>query len=246
MARRAERLLSMLDLLRSRSVATAAYLADALEISTRTVYRDIEALMLAGVPIRGEPGVGYALQPGYFLPPLALTENEAEALAFAARILAIWSDGSLAAQANLALAKIKAVLPAPAPHGIDREILWAAPWIKRHPPGVDLLQMKRAAQQRRYVDLEYDSLRGSRTKRTVRPLSLTFFGPVWLLIAWCEMKEDFRCFRLDRITSICVQEQTFRDEAGKRLTDFKRQKGESEALRAVIAADGNDTTRTAR
>lgn len=242
MARRAERLLSMLDLLRSRSVATAAYLAESLEISPRTAYRDIEALMLAGVPIRGEPGVGYALQPGYFLPPLALTENEAEALAFAARILAIWSDGPLATQAELALAKIKAVLPAASRSGVDREILWAAPWVKRHPPGVDLLQMKRAAQQRRYVDIEYESLRGSRTKRTVRPLSLTFFGPVWLLIAWCELKEDFRCFRLDRITSIIVQERTFRDEAGKRLSDFKRQKGEAEALRAATEADAKDST----
>jgi predicted DNA-binding transcriptional regulator YafY len=233
MARRAERLLTLLDLLRSRSVATAGWLAEALEISPRTVYRDIEALMLAGVPIRGESGVGYALQPGYFLPPLALTESEAEALAFAARVLAIWSDGPLATQAELALAKIKAVLPDSSRVGLDREILWAAPWVKRHPPGVDLLQMKRAAQQRRYIEIDYQSLRGSQSRRTVRPLSLTFFGPVWLLIAWCELKGDFRCFRLDRIGAVTVQERTFRDEPGKKLSDFRRVKGEAEARRAL-------------
>ncbi|MDE1150638.1 MAG: YafY family protein [Azospirillaceae bacterium] len=235
MARRAERLLSLLDLLRARPVVTAASLAEALEVSARTVYRDIDALLAAGVPIKGEAGVGFTLQAGYFLPPLTLTEDEAEALAFAARILAIWSDGALAAQAELALAKVKAVLPPTAQSSIDRNILWAPQWVTRHPPTVDLLQLKRAAQRRQCLSIRYRTLRGSVSTRVVRPLSLTFFGPVWLLVAWCEMQADFRCFRLDRIEALEVLDRTFRDEPGKRLADFRRLKGEA-ALAAAGAA----------
>ncbi|ASG20446.1 helix-turn-helix transcriptional regulator [Nitrospirillum viridazoti] len=229
MARRAERLLILLDLLRGRPVVTAATLAEALEVSARTVYRDIEALLAAGVPIRGEAGVGFSLGQGYFLPPLTLTEDEAEILAFGARVLSIWSDGALAAQAEMALTKIRAVLPKAARDSAAREILWAPPWVTRHPPAVDLLQLKRAAQRRQYLRITYETLNGTLSERSVRPLSLSFFGPVWLLIAWCELKADFRCFRLDRLRASEVLDQTFRDEPGKRLVDFRRAKGEAVA-----------------
>ena len=199
MTRRADRLLALLELLRGSSVNTAKSLAATLEVSIRTVYRDIDALVATGVPVRGEAGVGYTLEAGYHLPPLNLTAEEAEALALGARVLATWSDGSVAAQAAAALAKIRAVLPASGQAGVDQGILWAPQWVERHVPKVDLLELKRAAERRRVLVIEYEALSGARTTRNVRPLSINFFGPVWLLAAWCELADDFRCFRLDRI-----------------------------------------------
>jgi len=226
MTRRADRLLLLLEQLRSRPVCTATELSAALEVSPRTIYRDIEALAGTGVPVRGEAGVGYILEPGYVLPPLNLTADEAEALALGARVLAIWSDGAVSAQAASALAKIRAVLPAGGQSAIDQDIFWAPQWVTRSPPSVDLLELKRAAQHRHVLTIEYETLNGTRSTREVRPLSVTFFGPVWLLVAWCERAADFRCFRLDRIRSLAVSGRRFRDEEGKRLSDFKRTKGE--------------------
>jgi len=229
MTRRADRLLALMEALRMRPVSTAADLAARLEVSVRTIYRDIDVLVRTGVPVRGEAGVGYALEPGYHLPPLNLTAEEAEALALGARVLATWSDSALATQAAAALAKIRAVLPASGQAGLDQDIFWAPRWVTRHAPAVDLLELKRAAQRRRVLRIGYETLNGTASTRTVRPLSVTFFGPVWLLVAWCEMAGDFRSFRLDRIRSLMATGAVFRDEPGKRLADFKRMKGERAA-----------------
>jgi predicted DNA-binding transcriptional regulator YafY len=241
MTRRADRLLALLELLRGRPVNTAASLASTLEVSVRTVYRDIDTLVATGVPVSGEAGVGYILEAGYHLPPLNLTAEEAEALALGARVLATWSDGAVAAQAAAALAKIRAVLPASGQAGVDQHIFWAPRWVERHPPKVDLLELKRAAQGRRVLMIEYEALNGVRTTRTIRPLSINFFGPVWLLAAWCEQSADFRCFRLDRIASMMPTGATFRDEEGKRIADFKRIKSEE-----VRMADFDTSVKTDR
>ena len=233
MTRRADRLRALMEALRARPVSTAAELAETLEVSVRTVYRDIDALVRTGVPVRGEAGVGYTLEPGYHLPPLNLTAEEAEALALGARVLATWSDGAVAKQAAAALAKIRAVLPACGQAGVDQDIFWAPQWVTRHAPAVDLLELKRAAQRRRLLRIEYETLNGTRSTRTVRPLSVTFFGPVWLLVTWCEAVQDFRCFRLDRISAMTPTGDVFRDENGKRLADFKRMKGEQATSAAV-------------
>ncbi|HLI66095.1 MAG TPA: YafY family protein [Caulobacteraceae bacterium] len=236
MTRRADRLLLLLEALRRSRVVTAATLAAALEVSTRTVYRDIEALISAGAPIRGEIGVGFLLEPGYFLPPVSLTPEEAEALALGARVLESWSDAPLAAAAAAAVAKIRAVLAADGQRAVDRDILWAPQWVTRQAPKADLLQLKRAAERRRVLEIAYETLNGSRSTRTVRPLAVSFFGPVWLLVAWCELREDFRCFRLDRIHACHPTGATFRDEPGKQLRDFKRRKGEEALARAASRA----------
>lgn len=230
MTRRADRLLALLELLRGRPVSTAADLATTLEVSIRTVYRDIDALVATGVPVRGEAGMGYTLEAGYHLPPLNLTAEEAEVLALGARVLATWSDGAVSRQAAAVLAKIRAVLPASGQAGIDRNVFWAPQWVERHAPKVDLLELKRAAQHRRVLVIDYEALNGTRTTRTVRPLSINFFGPVWLLAAWCELAGDFRCFRLDRIDSMMPTGAIFCDEDGKRLADFKRIKAEEVRL----------------
>ena len=186
----------------------------------------MEALVRTGVPVRGEAGVGYVLEPGYHLPPLNLTAEEAEALALGARVLETWSDGAVARQAASALAKIRAVLPASGRAGVDQDIFWAPQWETRQAPAVDLLELKRAAQRRRLLEIEYETLNGTHSTRKVRPLSVTFFGPVWLLVSWCESADAFRCFRLDRIRRLTATGAVFRDEPGRRLADFKRAKGE--------------------
>lgn len=241
MTHRADRLLALLELLRARPVQTAADLALTLEVSVRTVYRDIEALAASGVPVRSEAGVGYVLQAGYHLPPLNLTAEDAEALALGARVLTTWSDGALAAQAASALAKVRAVLPAAGQAGVDQDVLWAPRWVERQASRVDLLYLKRAAQRRRLLAIEYEALDGTHTTRTVRPLSVNFFGPVWLLAAWCEMANDFRCFRLDRVISVIPTGATFRDEQGKRLTDFRQIKAEEARTPLSIDASGEKT-----
>jgi len=144
MTRRADRLLPLLELLRSRPVNTSSALANSLGVSVRTLYRDIEALAFAGVPVRGEAGVGYVLQPGYYLPPLNLTAEEAETLALGARLLSAWSDGPVATIAAAALAKIRVVLPAASQRGIDQEFFWAPLWVRRQAPAV-VLALGRAA-----------------------------------------------------------------------------------------------------
>jgi predicted DNA-binding transcriptional regulator YafY len=232
MTRRADRLLALMEALRSRHVSTAAQLAAGLDVSVRTVYRDVDALVLAGVPVRGEAGVGYTLQAGYYLPPLNLTAEEAETLALGARVLATWSDGAVAAQAASALAKIRAVVPSSSQAGMDRDLFWAPQWVTRQAPAVDLLELKRSAQTRRVLRISYETLNGTASTRRVRPLSVTFFGPVWLLVAWCESVADFRCFRLDRIRTLEPTGDVFRDEAGKRLIDFKKLKGAQAATAA--------------
>ena len=230
MTRRADRLLALMEAFQVRPVATAGELAGVLEVSVRTVYRDVDALVRTGAPIRGEAGVGYALEPGYHLPPVNLTAEEAEALALGARVLESWSDGAVAARAASALAKIRAVLPAAAQAGVDQDIFSAPPWVTRHAPAVDLLELKRAAQHRSVLRIDYEALTGRCSNRAVRPLSISFFGPVWLLVAWCETAQAFRCFRLDRIRALSPTGAIFRDEPGKRLPAFKRIKGEEAAL----------------
>ena len=152
--RRADRLFEIIQLLRRKPTVTARDLSDALEVSERTIYRDIRDLIASGVPIQGEAGIGYVLKSGFDLPPLMFKESEIEALVLGARIVESWADEELADSA------------------------------------------------------------------TVRPRSLAYVGPVWLLAAWCELREDFRTFRLDRIENFAVLEERFRPERGKTLHDF--------------------------
>lgn len=233
--RRADRLFRLVEVLRRRRFATAAELAEELEVARRTIYRDVADLAASGVPIRGEAGVGFQLEPGFDLPPVMLTPEEAESLAFAGRMLAVWADDSLARPALTALSKLSAVLPAKAARAAEREILVAPRGVRREKPAVPLLTLKRAIEDRRVVDLTYVDLKGRESERLARPLALSFFGPVWLLLGWCEAQSDFRNFRLDRIAHLAVTQQTFREEPGRRLVDFLRR--ERDTARQPVGRD---------
>ncbi len=226
--RRADRLFRLLLELRRGRVVTAAHLASVLEVSLRTVYRDVADLASSGVPIAGEAGVGYRLQ-GLDLPPLMFDREEIEALVFGARVVQGWGDESLAQAAGQALAKIEVVLPRGRSHLVDETRLYAPIHGQRKVEKLPLSSLRRAIRDHRWVEIDYRDEGGRASQRRVRPLALAFYPPVWLLIAWCELRRDFRNFRLDRMAGCGVSAEEFPEEAGKTLDDFLRRMESEEA-----------------
>jgi predicted DNA-binding transcriptional regulator YafY len=227
--RRADRLFQLVQLIRGRRLSTAAFLAARLEVSERTVYRDVADLTAHGVPIEGEAGVGYRMRSGFDLPPLMFTQDEAKALVAAVRLAQPRLDEALAAHADTALSKILSVLPATARAAAESLAVLAPP------VGIDaatrarLQTLREAVEGRRKVSLYYVDLKGATSERTLRPLGCVHWGSVWTLAAWCETRNEFRNFRVDRIRRLAVLDERFRDEAGKTLADL---------LRAVEGARG--------
>jgi predicted DNA-binding transcriptional regulator YafY len=218
--RRADRLFEIIQHLRRRPTTRARDLADALEVSERTIYRDIRDLMASGVPIEGEAGVGYVLRAGFDLPPLMFKEQEIEALVLGARIVESWADNELAEAASDAIAKIEAVIPERLRGYMANTALLAPSLHFMEPISFDLADLRRAIRNRRKIRFRYTDVVGQGSERTVRPLSLAYFGPVWVLAAWCELRDDFRTFRLDRMADFSVADDLFRQEPGRTLADF--------------------------
>jgi len=218
--RRADRLFEIIQLMRRKPTVRAQDLAATLEVSERTIYRDIRDLMASGVPIEGEAGVGYVLRAGFDLPPLMFKEAEIEALVLGARIVETWADAELSLAASDAIAKIEAVIPERLRGYMADTALMAPPSWHMEPVGFDLAELRRAVRSRIKVHFRYTDVMHRTSERTVRPLSLAFFGPVWILAAWCELRDDFRTFRLDRIAGFRVTDERFRPERGKTLHDF--------------------------
>jgi predicted DNA-binding transcriptional regulator YafY len=218
--RRADRLFEIIQLMRRQRLIRAADLAARLEVSERTIYRDVRDLMTSGVPIEGEAGVGYTLRQGFDLPPLMFDEQEIEALVLGARIVAAWSDVGLADAASDVIAKVEAVIPERLRQYMADIALLAPRGHFAEPISVDPRALREALRLRRKVRFDYLDGDHRATARTVRPIALSFYGPVWLLAAWCELREDFRSFRLDRISGLSVLEERFRPERGKTIHDF--------------------------
>jgi predicted DNA-binding transcriptional regulator YafY len=218
--RRADRLFEIIQLLRRKPTVKARELAEALEVSERTIYRDVRDLMASGVPIEGEAGVGYVLRAGYDLPPLMFKEQEIEALVLGARIVESWADKELAAAATDAIAKIEAVIPDQLRSYMAQTALLAPATHYMEPLTFDLAELRRAIRGQTRVHFLYRDVLEKRSERTVRPLSLAYFGPVWVLAAWCELRDDFRTFRIDRISGFSTTGERFPAERGKSLHDF--------------------------
>jgi predicted DNA-binding transcriptional regulator YafY len=220
--RRAERLFEIVQLIRGRRLSTARFLAARLEVSERTVYRDVADLMAQGVPIDGEAGVGYRMRTGFDLPPLMFTKDEAQALVAAVRVAQPRLDTALAAHADAALSKILAVLPAAARAAAESLAVYAPPAGPDPATRDRLLALRLAADARQKVRMRYLDLKGNASGRTVRPLGCFFWSEVWTLAAWCEVREGFRNFRVDRIERLEVLDERFRDESGRTLADLFR------------------------
>ena len=220
--RRADRLFRLVQLLRGRRLSTAAWLAEKLEVSARTVYRDVADLQAQGVPIDGEAGVGYRLAGGFDLPPLMFTTLEAQALVAAVRLAQSRLDRPLAQAAEDALVKIVGVLPPAARAAAEALPLFAAPWAADTQSAERLGVLRDAALARRRIRFEYQDAQGTATSRVARPLACYHWESVWTLGAWCEHRGAFRSFRIDRMRSLEVLADTFRDEPGRTLPDFLR------------------------
>ncbi|MFT4173624.1 MAG: YafY family protein [Rhodocyclaceae bacterium] len=217
--RRADRLYRLVELLRSRHCATGAWLADQLQVSLRTLYRDIQDLSLSGVPIEGEAGVGYRLRHRLDLPPLLFDTNEIEALIVASRMVQAWGDDELARAATAALAKIHNVLPEARRREAEAARLFVPPaHYASRPPW--LAELRGAVRQRRIAHMAYVREDKTPSERTIWPLGLFFWGQNWTLVGWCLLREDFRHFRVDRIQSLALEEARYPDMPGRRLTDF--------------------------
>lgn len=221
--RRADRLFQIVQTIRGRRLTTAAHLAQRLEVSERTVYRDVADLQAQGVPIEGEAGVGYRLGRGFDLPPLMFTAQEAMALVAAVRIAQSWLDPALAAASADALGRVMSVLPSAERAAAESLLVMVPP--SGLEPGTQrvLQQLREAAQAKRLAHMTYRDLAEAQSERTVRPLGVFYWGKVWTLAAWCESREAFRSFRIDRIETLDVLERHFADAPGQSLADLLRQ-----------------------
>jgi len=222
--RRADRLFQIVQLVGGRRLSTAAFLAKRLEVSERTVYRDIADLQRQGVPIEGEAGVGYRLAAGFRLPPLMFKPEEAAALVAATRLAQNRLDPALALALGSAVGKVLGVLPPLARTQAEALPLYA-PSFTEDPVLAHLQTLREAIATRQKLRLRYRDAGDAASQRTVRPLGCFFWGEVWTLGAWCELRADFRSFRLDRITALHPQGERFRDEPGRALADFLRHAG---------------------
>ena len=218
--RRADRLFQIVQQLRGGRLVTAAMLAERLEVSERTIYRDIADLQTNGVPIDGEAGVGYLMREGFDLPPLMFSRDEVVALVAGARLIRAWGGATMARAAEEALVKITGVLPISEQRRPEQIEIHAIASEMTPAVRTRIDDLEKAVEHRRRLKIDYADAEERPTKRVVRPLGLWFWGKVWTLIAWCELREDFRNFRLDRIASLAVLETRFANEPGKTLRDY--------------------------
>jgi predicted DNA-binding transcriptional regulator YafY len=223
--RRADRLFRIVQMLRSGRLKTARALAERLQVSERTIYRDVRDLQLAGQPIEGEAGVGYTLRRDFDLPPLMFTSEELTALVLGARLVEAWGGAESVIAARSALARIEAVLPPELSAPLEAIRLYAPGFQMpmAHRRLLDKLHaacLSRSVVCFRYTRLGEDPSRAE--DRSVWPLALAFWSGVWTLAAWCETRSDFRTFRLDRIDQCAQPGRIFTPKRGQRLDDFLR------------------------
>jgi len=218
--RRTDRLFDIIQILRDGKLHRAQEIADALEVSVRTIYRDMDTLTASGVPVEGERGVGYMITQAISLPPLSLTVSELEALNLGLAIVGQAADDTLKAAAATLGDKIDAVLPA---QTIAQAEAWKFAVYPFADPTRNLTHMpllRSAIKARQKVRLTYTSREGAVTSRVIRALHMEYWGRVWTLTAWCELRAAFRVFRLDLIESAEALPDLFVDEPGKRLQDY--------------------------
>ncbi|MEM1400450.1 MAG: YafY family protein [Pseudomonadota bacterium] len=210
--RRADRLFEIVQhLRRARGPITASDLAGSLEVCERTVYRDMAALQSQGVPVDGEAGMGYVLAPGYDLPPLMFTADEIESIVLGARLVAQTGDSTLTRASEDVLAKIEAVLSAELARRMSETALFV-PWPsdrERLDVTVDLAAIRRAIRDEVKIDIDYGDVEGRATSRTIRPIAIVFYEGRMVVAAWCELREDFRHFRADRIQRMELTDRRF-------------------------------------
>jgi predicted DNA-binding transcriptional regulator YafY len=205
---RTARLLSILQSLRDkRAPTTAAQLADELGVSVRTIYRDLRTLVEQGASIEGEAGLGYVLKPGFFLPPLMFAEEEASAVILGLRLVMQRGDPSLMQGARSALAKVRAVLPRELEKATKADGMMVGPSARK--AAARLAHLRSALRSEQRLRITYVNGQGKTSVRVIWPVALVFFDEVDVVAAWCETREAFRHFRVDRIIDLRLLNQSF-------------------------------------
>ena len=218
--RRADRLFQLIQHLHHDRVITAHDLAQALEVSERTIYRDVQDLSLSGVPIAGEAGVGYRLMRGFHMPPLMFNEEELAALLLGARMVQVWTDKSLARAAHQAIQKIENVIPEHLKPELARQEILVPDFSFSAEVAETLAVLRSAIKSQQKVHFDYIRQDGQASTRCVHPLGLFYWGKVWTLVAWCELRDAFRHFRLDRMQTLQGLKQHFESVPGRTMQDF--------------------------
>jgi len=221
--RRADRLNKIVHFIRRRRRAvTADRIAQEFGVCARTIYRDIQNLMDSGVPITGEAGVGYVIDKHYHLPPVTFDQDELEALSLGIGMVRQFSDEAFSQKAQCAFEKIQAVLPKKLLRELEQINTYATPSKNRRDWSQHFSQMRESIRHRRKMHFDYRDVKEQVSARTIRPLALIFASPVWILAAWCETRQDFRHFRLDRMNNIVFDDTRFDDERDKNLAAYLR------------------------
>ena len=201
-------------------MTTARRLAEKLQVSERTIYRDVRDLQLSGMPIEGEAGIGYLLRQDFDIPPLMFTRPEIEALVLGARMVRAWGGAEQGEAAAQALNKIEAVLPADLRDRVDQTLLFALNF-KVNPETKHCVDaLNHAAGERKFVEFDYEREDGEKSHRQVRPLGLYFWGGAWTLASWCDLRQDFRSFRVDRMSQLQMLEQPFPNDPSRSLQAY--------------------------
>lgn len=222
--RRADRLFQIIQILRRyRKPVTAEMIAVELETSKRSVYRDIATLMAQRVPIRGEAGIGYVLEGGHDMPPLMLTADEIEAAVLGAQLVAIRGDAGLARAAQDLVAKIAAAVPERLRPVVLEPASLASPGRKSLPEdSVDVGIIRQAIHGARKLTLHYSDEQARATERIVWPIGIGYLESVRMLIAWCELRQDFRHFRTDRIRVVELREDRYPERPAALRAKWRR------------------------
>src|SRR6202030_891090 len=238
--RRADRLFDIIRILRAaRRPVTAAALAAQLEVTARTVYRDIATLQARRVPIEGAAGIGYVLRPGFDLPPLMFTAEELDAVALGARLVRRIRDPKLQAAADSVLTKVLGALPdALRPH-LDAPPFYVSDGSAVPAEGIDLAAARRAIRETRKMRIAYVNATGTRSERVIWPIAMAYYVDATLIGARCELRTDYRNFRVDRIAAAQVLDERFQADNGRLLAEWlalrKEQPGAAPA-RAIPSA----------
>jgi len=229
--RRSDRLFDIIQRLRTASKpTTAAALAEELEVTPRTVYRDIATLQARRVPIEGAAGVGYVLRKGFDLPPLMFTIDEVEAIAVGARLVRRLKDPKLQAAADAVLAKVTVVVPERLRQHIADTPVYVSPGMTAEAEGADLAEVRAAIRDSAKLYISYADEQGRRTNRVIWPIAMAYYVDVTLIGAWCELRADYRNFRVERIQSSKMLEEHFDQHGGRLFREWSALPKEKPAL----------------
>jgi predicted DNA-binding transcriptional regulator YafY len=224
--RRTDRLFDIIQTLRvANGPMTAATLAEHLEVNIRTVYRDIATLQGQRVPIEGAAGIGYVLRRGFDLPPLMFTADEIDAISVGARLVRRLRDPGLQDAADSVLAKIATVLPDALRPGVVSAPFYVSDGAASAPTGIDLSDVRFAIRETRKLRITYTDAMGKRSNRTIWPIAMAYYVDVTLIGAWCELRCDYRHFRVERIVTSTVLDTTFSTDGGRLMQGWLAQSG---------------------